>query len=111
MSRTLSNEDVDAIALAVVDLAVRRLTAPPPPVAQESADRTHAFLGHDSEVRPKLSYTAKELCAELSLSRDTIYKLEISGRLKSVPGIRHKIFSRDEVARFLNGELRNYRRK
>lgn len=110
MSRTLSDEDLQAIATSVVDLIVGRLTAPPRPCFQPEADRKGGVPGNIPEVRPKLAYTAKELCAELSLSRDTIYKLESAGRLKAIPGIRHKIYSRAEVERLLRGDRADWRR-
>lgn len=104
MSRTLYDEDLQAIATNVVDLIVKRLTAPPQPQFQLDLDRKGEAYGGIPQVRPKLAYTAKELCAELSLSRDTIYKLESAGRLKAIPGIRHKIYSRAEVERLLRGD-------
>jgi hypothetical protein len=55
--------------------------------------------------------TAKKLCAELSLSRDTIYKLESAGRLKAIHGIRHKIFSQTAVERFLRGDRADWQRR
>ena len=106
MSRTLTDEDLQAIATSVVDLVSKRLTAPPQPEADQKAGP----IGTIPELRPKLAYTARELCAELSLSRDTIYKLESAGRLKSIPGIRHKIFSRAEVERFLRGGKADWNR-
>jgi excisionase family DNA binding protein len=74
-------------------------------------DRKGDPSGNIPELRPKLTYTAKELCAELSLSRDTIYKLESAGRLKAIPGIRHKIFSRAEVERLLRGDRADWQRR
>lgn len=110
MPRTLSDEDLQAIATSVVDLVSKRLTAPPQPDAQPEADRRGEAPGGISQIRPKLAYTAKELCAELSLSRDTIYKLESAGRLKAIPGIRHKIYSRAEVERQLRGDRVDWQR-
>ncbi len=51
----------------------------------------------------KLAYTLSELCAALGLCRVTLYRLEQRGLLRPVPGIRHKLYSRAEVDRFLNG--------
>jgi DNA-binding XRE family transcriptional regulator len=110
MPRTLSDEDVQAIAKSVVDLIGGRLTAPPQSHSQADADRKGDAFGGIPQIRPKLAYTAKELCAELSLSRDTIYKLESAGRLKSIPGIRHKIYSRAEVERLLRGGRADWQR-
>ncbi len=55
--------------------------------------------------REKLAFTIPELCAELSIQRTTLYRLEQRGLLRSVPGIaRNKIYSAAEVRRFLSGE-------
>jgi DNA-binding XRE family transcriptional regulator len=94
----------------VVELIGGRLTAPPQPCSQPEADRRGDASGSIPQIRPKLAYTAKELCAELSLSRDTIYKLECSGRIRAVPGIRHKIYSRAEVERLLKGDRADWQR-
>lgn len=96
MTKTLSDEDVEAVALRVVALLGERLTAAtPPPLAPVAVE----FKGPST----RLAYTLKQLCSELSLSPDTVYKLEASGRLRSLPGIRRKIYSRAEVERFLAG--------
>lgn len=52
----------------------------------------------------KLALTIDELAQELSLNRATIYRLEARGLLRSVPHIRHKIYARGEVDRFLAGK-------
>ena len=110
MPRTLSDEDLQAIATSVIDEIERRLTTPAQPQSQPELNRKSDASGNIPEVRPKMAYTAKELCAELSLSRDTIYKLESSGRIKSIPGIRHKIYSRAEVERLLRGGRADWQR-
>ena len=107
MSRTLSDEDLQAIATSVVDLVIGRLTAPPQP----DVDRKANAPGNASQTPPKLAYTIKELCAELSLSPDTIYKLECGGRLRAMPGIRRKIYSRIEVERLLRGDRADWQRR
>jgi len=99
MPRYLSDEDVEAVARRVVTLLGERLTAttPPPPVpplpVAEESKRTST----------RLAYTLKQLCEELSVSRDTMWKFEARGLIKSLPGIRRKIYSRAEVERFLAG--------
>jgi hypothetical protein len=96
MTKTLSDEDVEAVAFRVVALLGERLTAAtPPPLAPVAVE----LKGPPT----RLAYTLKQLCAELSLSPDTVYKLEACGRIKSLPGIRRKIYSRAEVERFLAG--------
>jgi len=52
----------------------------------------------------KLAYSTAELCAAVGISRVTAYRLEKRGLLRPVPGLRHKIYSREEVARFLSGK-------
>ena len=51
----------------------------------------------------RLTYTKRELCAALRLSPVSIYRLEVRGLLRPIPGIRHKLFSVAEVTRFLAG--------
>jgi hypothetical protein len=50
-----------------------------------------------------LVYTIDELAKVLKLSRVTLWRLERRGLLKSVPGVRHKIYSRRAVEKFLEG--------
>lgn len=59
----------------------------------------------NTDARPveKLAYNKRELCAALGLCDTTLWKLEKLGRLRPIPGIRHKIYSRAEVSRFLEG--------
>jgi len=95
MTKTLSDEDTEAVALRVVALLGERLMAATPPAVQAALESKGASA--------RLAYTLKQLCAELSLSPDTVYKLEAQGRIKSLPGIRRKIYSRTEVERFLAG--------
>ena len=49
----------------------------------------------------RLAYTKEELCASLSLSPVTLWRLEKRGLIHSVAGIRHKLYSVTEVKRFL----------
>jgi hypothetical protein len=96
MTKSLSDEDVETFALRVVALLGRRLTVTIP---QPLTPLTVELKGPST----RLAYTLKQLCAELSLSPDTVYKLEACGRIKSLQGIRRKICSRAEVERFLAG--------
>lgn len=99
MPKTLSDEEIEAIASRFVALLGERLTmATPPPLAL-----SRPVAAESKETSTRLVYTLKQLCAELSLSPDTVYKLEVCGRIKSLPGIRRKIYSRTEVERFLAG--------
>ena len=52
----------------------------------------------------KLAYNRAELCAALGLCPTTLWRLEKAGLLRPVAGIRHKLFSKVEVARFLAGK-------
>jgi hypothetical protein len=51
----------------------------------------------------RLAYTKAELMVCLSLSPVTLWRLEQRGLLRSIPGVRHKIFSVAEVNRFVSG--------
>jgi hypothetical protein len=44
------------------------------------------------------------LLAELSISSTTLWRLEVLGQLRAVPGLRHKLYARAEVERFLKVE-------
>jgi len=100
MGRTLSDEDVGAIAQQVVQLLVkRRLTdsaqprnpiPPAPPPKNEKA------------LPQKLAFTLKELSVELGISKVSIYRLEQRGLLKSLLYLRTKVYARREVERFLD---------
>ena len=105
MGRILTDEDINAIALRVIQLLGTRLSAAEP----LHADPLPAPLPQppDKFLKPKLAYTLKELCDELGVSRVTLYRMEIRGLLKPLPYFRHKIFSRAEVERFLSGERGN----
>lgn len=100
MSRTLTDADADMIADRVIDKLLLRLTAPsvpppaplppPPPLPQP--------------VTPKLAYTLKELSDELGISKASLYRFEARGLLIPLPYCRRKVFSREEVERFLAGQ-------
>jgi hypothetical protein len=101
MPQTLSEEDIDSIARRVVTLIGERLVAPtssPPPFTTSQAEKPK------SQVPVRLAYSVNELAAELRVSRVTLWRLEVRGLLKSVPGIRHKIYSHAEIQRFLAGD-------
>lgn len=51
----------------------------------------------------RLAYTKRELVDLLGVSPVSIYRLELRGLLRPIPGIRHKLFSVAEVQRFLAG--------
>ena len=98
MARNLSDDDVEAVAQRVISVISERLAAPQSLPAQSDTPTEK-----DPATAPlRLSYTRKQLCEELSLSPDTLYKLENQGLLRPLPGIRHKIYSRSEVERFLS---------
>jgi hypothetical protein len=67
---------------------------------------THAMntSPNDTPIPPeKLAFSKSELAAAIGLSGVTLWRLEKRGLLKPVPGIRHKLFARAEVERFLRG--------
>ena len=100
METTLTEADINKIATSVVELIAKRLSSTPPP-ASPSPDRVE---NGSTTRKDRLAYTLKELAAELGLSRVTIYRLEMRGLIKSVPGIRHKLYSRTQVEHFLAGK-------
>ena len=109
MPLTLNEEDIEAIARRVVALIGTQLASPASP--PNPATPLEGAPGGIQHTAPKLAYTANELCEKLSISRDTLYKLEISGRLNAVPGIRHKRYSRSAVDRLLEGGKADWKRR
>ena len=100
MSPQISPADIEAIAQRVVALLAERLMMPQP----TTPPKTETSSTDDKrEITPRLAYTMKQLCAELSLSPVTIYRLEARGLLKSLPGVRRKIYSRAQVEKLLSG--------
>ncbi len=67
------------------------MTADPPPA--------------DSPETPEaLTCTVWETVALLKLSRSTVYRLIAREVLRPLPGIRHKLIPRDQVARYAAGQ-------
>ena len=97
MQRTISDEDVDAIANRVVQLVARRMADPAPP-----RETPPPSPQPEKPLPPKLAFTLKELSAELGISKISIYRLEQRGLLKSLPYLRTKVYARREVERFLD---------
>ena len=100
MGRTHSDEDIEAIASCVLKLIGARLTAAEPrpePIPPEPSPPPPT-----KPLAPKLAFTLKELSQELGVSKVTLYRMEVRGLLKSLPYFRHKVFSREEVERFLS---------
>jgi hypothetical protein len=52
----------------------------------------------------KLAYNTAELCAALGLCETTIWRLAQRGLLRPIPGLRHKLYAKAEVQRFLSGK-------
>ena len=98
MDKTLREGDIEAIAQRVVQIMATRLGSPD----LKSENRPAANAPAPSAQR--LAYTIDELMAELGVSRTTIWRWEAIGVLHPVPHLRHKIFSRDAVEKFLKGQ-------
>jgi predicted DNA-binding transcriptional regulator AlpA len=56
-----------------------------------------------SPIIKRLAYNVDELMAVTGLSRTTIWRLEQRGLLRSVPGIRSKLYTDKSIEEFLNG--------
>lgn len=98
MPRALSDEDVDAVAQRVVQIIATRLGSSDPKRDSQPANPPPA------PVTQKLAYPIEELMAELGVGRTTVWRWEVLGLLKPVPHLRHKIYAREEVERFLKGQ-------
>jgi DNA-binding transcriptional MerR regulator len=51
----------------------------------------------------RLAYTKAELCEALRVSPVTLWRLEKKGLLEPVAGLRHKLYSKAAVERFIEG--------
>ena len=100
----MSDEDIESVALRVVAIMSERLAAPRPPSAAIQEPNVSMPI-----QATRLSYTRRQLSEELNLSAETLYELENQGRLRPLPGIRHKIYSRVEVERFLSSSEAKWR--
>lgn len=58
---------------------------------------------NESITIDRLAYTKAELCIALGLSPVSIWRLERRKLLHPVPGVRHKLYTVQEVQRFLAG--------
>lgn len=102
MARTLSDDDVEAIALRILQMVVSRLSRAETPSVPEIPKQTaQESAKARRELPPKLAYTLKELSVELGVSKTSIYRLTYRGLLKPLPYFRTKIFAKEEVERFL----------
>ena len=72
------------------------------PYWQQSAQMT-ANVAALSHIVP-LTYTAKQAGVLMGVSRDVIYDLVKTGKLKPLAGIRHHHFSHKEIMTFINGK-------
>ena len=50
---------------------------------------------------PRLAWSLKETAEILGLSYPTVWRLINRGKLRAVPGIRHKVIPQKEIDRFL----------
>lgn len=64
-----------------------------------TSDITTASPGKPVE---RLALNKQEAAAALGISDTTLWRLEKRGKIRSVPGIRHKIYPRAELERFLS---------
>ena len=109
MSRSISDEDIDAIAKRLITLVAEKLLSPDVPFAtppQRIPEKPAPVV-----TKQRLAYTMKQLCEELSLSPVTIYRLEQRGLIKSLPAVRRKIYSHAEVQRLLNTSRTDWKLK
>lgn len=50
----------------------------------------------------KLTHTPVEAALALGVTRETVYRLIARGKLRAVPGLRHKLIPKPELLRFIN---------
>jgi hypothetical protein len=104
MAHTLTDEDIEIIAERVVAKIATRLAAAAKARNLSEGAPPPAPASTTTPLPQKLAYRKKELLAELSISSTTLWRLEVLGQLRAVPGLRHKLYARVEVERFLKGE-------
>ncbi len=103
MPKTLSEEDYEAIAHKVVEALARRLSAPAVPAQEPKLPPPSPLVPLETPHRPgKLAYRAREACELIGVSYLTLLRLRRRKLIKSLPGIRHLIFSREELERFVH---------
>ena len=52
----------------------------------------------------RLTYTTREACIALGIGVTTLWRLEKRGLIRSVPGIRHKLYPRANLIKFVEGK-------
>lgn len=94
MPRILTDEDCDAIVDAFLRRLNQRVSAPPPlpTPAPEPAGKVE-----------RIAYSGQEVCDLLRISKTSLWRLEKLGRITPIPGLRHKLFAKVELDRFLSG--------
>jgi len=75
-------------------------------IADRIAERLQARLQSPPDPFPiqteKLTYDVKELSALLGVGQTTLWRLSKRGLLNPIPGLRHRLYSKGEVHRFLS---------
>ncbi len=59
----------------------------------------------DGPALPRLAYSMEETSRILGLSYQTVYRLNKRGLLRSSSALRHKLFPKTEIERFLKASL------
>lgn len=62
------------------------------------------ILDESTDRSEKLVYTAAEVKGILGVSGVTLWRLEKRGLLRAVTGIRHKLYSKNALLAFLEGD-------
>lgn len=59
----------------------------------------------DKPALPRLAYSMRETAALLGVNYQTVYRLNKRGLLRSSSALRTKLFSKEEIDRFLKATL------
>jgi len=54
----------------------------------------------------RLTYNRREACFALGIRTSTLWRLEKCGRIRSIAGIRHKLYSIESLKRFVEGKAK-----
>jgi len=97
MEYKLTSKDIERIALRVVEEIGIRFSTP----REQEAPEPHAAIPSIKVAPQKRTYTLQELAEELGVSKVSVHRLVERGLIKSLPYLRRKIFTQQEVERFL----------
>lgn len=81
------------------------MTTTSPEIFPPSAGKNETLSAGATPTVARLAYNAKEACAALGgVSATSLWRWEKRGLLKTIPGVRHKLYSLETLQRFVAGK-------